>query len=184
MGIFDYLFGSDKRRYAELIEASKQRTRKEINEFDLQATDLLLKNLGAELRALENKLREEKDRGDALLTALDKARRDRSELKLELSKSKSALEISERQRIGLQEMKNISDEEAGQLFGASNNMEDFGKQSRVLWRAGKQAFRDHQMAVSEVFDAMAKHAQTKKPLTADDINFYREYASDAIGRKI
>lgn len=126
----------------------------------------------------------QQSRGDSLLKALDKVRRDRSELKLELSKSKSALEISERQRIGLQEMKNISDEEAGQLFGASNNMEDFGKQSRVLWRAGKQAFRDHQMAVSEVFDAMAKHAQTKKPLTADDVEFYREYASNAIGRKI
>lgn len=129
--------------------------------------------------SLTKQVAEEKQRGDCLLNALDQER----------ARSYGAIDraaVAERKLKGVLEMKNISDEEAGQLWGASNNpkeVENFNTQTRVQWRAGKQAFRDHQIAMSDLFDQMEAKAKTT-PLTNDDIAFYREYASFQAGRKI
>lgn len=163
--------------------------KKEIQQ-ERSKSDILSSMLSADkerIKYLEKQLAEEKSRADALLSVADKARKERNEVIKKLNNATDKLAVSERHRIGLQEMKGVSDEEADQLWGASNDPEkikNFETQSRVLWREGKRAFREHQMAVSEVFDAIEKHVNTKKSLTIDDIKHYRDHASDAIGRRI
>lgn len=186
MNFLNNLFG--RNNAAKAKEASDI-----VNERQLAKllTDAAFENLNDALVYAQKQIKIEKERGDSLLKAVDKARAERNEANNKLStanvtinKLSSELSVTKKQLTGVLEMKGISEEEAGQLWGASNNEADFGTQSRVLWREGKKAFRAHQMAVSETFDAMEKHLKQGKTLKLDDVQYYRVCASDAIGRKI
>lgn len=168
MSFFSNIFGGS----AQQQEINNLRLRvKELTQADECNTALVA--------SLSKQVEQEKQRGDCLLNALDQER----------ARSYGAIDraaVAERKLKGVLEMKNISDEEAGQLWGASNNpkhLENDNTQTRVQWRSGKQAFRNHQIAMSDLFDQMEVKAKTT-PLTNDDISFYREYASFQAGRKI